>query len=126
MGYILDESVQQPGIIFIPQKLQQSALFGKRLEFYDDVHQPPTDILHEQDDNEYGDLEAHKPTKEFSPCALQTIIFSWRRTKYIRERHHPLFYFFNLPRITHGLLERGPSTQQLYSYWDGTHIVVLD
>ena len=48
IGDVLDEPVQQSGVILIPQEFQQPILFGKRFEFYDDIHQLPTYILHER------------------------------------------------------------------------------
>ena len=126
VGYILDESVQHSGVILVPQEFQQFVLFGKRLEFHNDAHQPPTNTPRKQDGSECGDSGAHKPAKQFPPCTLQVITFPWRRAEYTRERQYPLFYFFNLPSITHGSLVHGPSAQQFDSCWNGTHIVVLN
>ena len=42
--YILDETVQQPGVSLIPQKSEQSILFGKRFHSFEDIGQPPTNI----------------------------------------------------------------------------------
>ena len=72
------------------------------------------------------DSEAHKPAKQLPPRILRMVTFSWSITKDIRERQHPLFYFFDLPRVTHGSLGHRLSTQQLDSHRNGTHIVVLD
>jgi hypothetical protein len=44
LGHILDETVQQSGMILIPQESQQSVLFGKRFQFFEDIHQPPANI----------------------------------------------------------------------------------
>jgi hypothetical protein len=73
MGYILDESVQQ----LIPEKFQQSALFRKRLKFYNGVHQQaPGNVLRERCGSECGDLEVYKSGKQFPPCVLRTITSS--------------------------------------------------
>jgi hypothetical protein len=108
VGQILDESVQQSGIILIPQEFRQPALFRERFKVYNDIYQPPKNTLREQDGSECGNSEAHGPAEQFPPCVLRMITFSWRRTKNTRERQHPLFYLFDLPRIAHGSLGRGP------------------
>ena len=56
MGYVLDESAQQLGMILIPQELHQSVLFRKRSEFYNNIRQSPTDIIRELYGGDVGAL----------------------------------------------------------------------
>ena len=126
VGYILDESVQRSSVILVPQELQKSVLFRKRFEHYNDIHQSPTNILRERDDSECEDLKADKPAKQFPPLLLRMITFSCRRFEYIGERQYSRLYRFDLLRIAHGPLGHESSTKRLNSYWDGTHVVVLD
>ena len=48
LGHILDETIQQSGVVLIPQESQQSVLLGKRFQSFEDVHQPPANISRER------------------------------------------------------------------------------
>ena len=41
LGYVLDETVQQPGMILIPQEPQQPVLFREWFHSFENIRQPP-------------------------------------------------------------------------------------
>jgi len=41
LGHILDETVEQSGVILVPQESQQSGLFRERFQLFEDTREPP-------------------------------------------------------------------------------------